>query len=126
MPGPNAMSDNDEWPGFDQAIEMLDSKDWDTSEGGYFMLLSRAEDYSDELLERMREEKNLRKRAQLIELLGEVDEASLIPILRDELQSGVEEVEAWALGALDNMGARGLDRAQQIADQFRKDRPKYQ
>ena len=104
-------------PYFQQCIEWLRSEDALTFEDGYHALLPRVREFRNELIRLLQAELEPRMRARFVELLGETEDASLVEILRAELEAGEPEVVRWALTALERIGHR------QIADEYRRTHP---
>ena len=106
-------------PDFQQCIEWLRSKDALTFEGGYHALLPRVREFRDELVQLLQVEEDPRMRGRFVELLGETEDASLVGILRAELEAGTPEVVQWTLTALERIGH------QQFAEEYRQLHPEY-
>ena len=98
-------------PDLHKWIADIMSRDAITFEDAYWAIRPSPELAVPLILEKMRITHDAYTRGKLIELLGESEDASVIPILEDELNHVEESIREWARGAIQAL-TRG-DRWQQ-------------
>jgi HEAT repeat protein len=114
------MSMNDNFPGFDQCIQMIRSDDAMTYEDGYHSLLGRAHEYTDKLIQLMQDEKSPDMRGKFIELLGDTNDPKIISLLALELENPERIVRQWAFWSLEQFD---LVEAGSIVEKHRQAHP---
>lgn len=103
-------------------IHDICSDDAMTFEDAYHQILPHVDRLKFDLLTAMKQQKDAKKRARFIELLGYSKDESLIEVFKQELESEEFEVVSWSLFALENSPSK---EGTIIAGQFKKANPKY-
>jgi len=105
---------------FEEAVEMLRSKDPMTYEDGFHWLIGFADKYSDKLVALMRAELVPDQRAKLVEVIGHCSKESVIPVIAHELSHESREVRCWAWSQLAYFEN---DKANKIAQKYKQENP---
>ena len=103
---------------FNEAIDLLRSKDPMTFEEGFHWLIGFVDEYLDQITVLMKNELNPDMRGKFIEVLGHCNDERVIPVLAAELKSEHRDVRFWAhsqLGDFEN------SKAIQIANKYKTD-----
>ena len=113
------MSSGD-FPGIKKCLELVCSDDPMTFEDGYHLLLPRVGEYVVQISEALKEERNPSNQAKLIELLGECEDETLVPLLTGFLNSESGDIVSWSLTALEKTAA-----GTKVAKKFRQENPEW-
>jgi len=105
---------------FNEAIDLLRSKDSMTFENGFQWLIGFADEYFEQLTILMQNEPNPDHRGKLIEVLGHCKNENAISVLAKELSSKHRDVRFWAHSQLEYFEN---PKAEEIAKQYKTENP---
>ena len=105
---------------FNEAIDLLRSKDPMTFEEGFHWLIGFVDEYLDQITALMKDELNPDLRGKFIEVLGYSDDERVIPVLAAELNSQYRDVRFWAHSQLEYFEN---SKAIQIANKYKIEHP---
>ena len=105
-----------------KCIDKIKSNDHMTYEDGFHEMIPIVLDHKNLIIDTMLSENDPEIRARFIELIGLCKDPTLIPLLKNELESQDDEVINWTLTALEIIDCR---ESIQIAKSYRINNPRW-
>ena len=99
------------FPGYSACLAMMRKHDPQTQEDGFYLLLPRAAEFIEELVEEFGREQDHGLRCWLLELIGQARSPKAFVVLREQLSSPDEALRGWAIRGLQRMGTSEARRA---------------
>ena len=94
------------FPGFQACMKMMRSRDPQTQEEGFYLLLPHASEFVEQLIVEFHAEENHGLRCWLLEFLGESKSNQALPVLQENLYSKDESFKSWAIYGLKKINTK--------------------